>query len=221
MRKALVLAVKDQMQAFKTSLQEAVAAVDRPLSPAEQDTLLRQHKDDVSWLDLDRLGRTDPELAWRRWEDICQAAIAELESGHRMARTQATSPWEQAQVLALRWDLANQLKPQGGAEWQLVDTMALAQANWFTWLEALKMWFSMGTGRAGPDCKDELGRSTPRLTEAEAIKLAGEMADRFHRMFLRTMRAFCDLRRHPPPTVVVQNAGQVNVGGQQVNVAQG
>ena len=43
------------------------------------------------------------------------------------------------------------------------------------------------------------------------------MADRFQRMFLRGLRALRDLRRYAP-AVVVQNAGQVNVGGQQVNL---
>ena len=47
---------------------------------------------------------------------------------------------------------------------------------------------------------------------------AAAMADRFHRMFLRTLRALRDLRRYGGP-VIVQQAGQVNVGGQQVNVA--
>ena len=46
------------------------------------------------------------------------------------------------------------------------------------------------------------------------------MADRFNRLFLRTLRALRDLRRYAPP-VIVQNAGQVNVGAQQVNVGSG
>jgi hypothetical protein len=45
------------------------------------------------------------------------------------------------------------------------------------------------------------------------------MVDRFHRMFLRTLRALCNLRK-VPLAVFVQSAGQVNVG-QQVNVAAG
>ena len=44
------------------------------------------------------------------------------------------------------------------------------------------------------------------------------MVDRFNRMFLRTLRTLCNLRK-VPLAVVVQNAGQVNVGGQQVNMA--
>jgi hypothetical protein len=43
------------------------------------------------------------------------------------------------------------------------------------------------------------------------------MVDRFNRIFMRTLRALLDLRRYSVP-VVIQNAGQVNVGEQQVNV---
>jgi hypothetical protein len=55
------------------------------------------------------------------------------------------------------------------------------------------------------------------VTGFQAVEQAGAMVDRFNRIFLRTLRALRDLRRCPPP-VVVQNAGQVNVGQQQVNV---
>jgi hypothetical protein len=58
----------------------------------------------------------------------------------------------------------------------------------------------------------------PRLSDAEAVEQAATMVDRFSRIFLRTLRALCNLRK-ATPAVVVQNAGQVNVGHQQVNVA--
>jgi hypothetical protein len=57
-----------------------------------------------------------------------------------------------------------------------------------------------------------------RLTPTDVSQFAA-MVDRFNRIFLRTLRALRDLRRYAPATVVVQNAGQVNVGGQQVNMA--
>ena len=44
--------------------------------------------------------------------------------------------------------------------------------------------------------------------------------ERFHGIFLRTLKALRDLRRQVPG-VVVQNAGQVNVGQQQLNVSAG
>ena len=45
------------------------------------------------------------------------------------------------------------------------------------------------------------------------------MVDRFNKLFLRTLRALRDLRRYAP-TVMIQNAGQVNIGQQHVNAAQ-
>jgi hypothetical protein len=62
------------------------------------------------------------------------------------------------------------------------------------------------------------GWETPRVTEAQAVEQAGAMVDRFNRIFLRNLRALRDLRRCPQP-IFVQNAGQVNVGQQQVNVS--
>jgi hypothetical protein len=57
--------------------------------------------------------------------------------------------------------------------------------------------------------KDQLRRAEPEATA---------MVDRYNKMFIRTLRALRDLRRYAP-SVVIQNAGQVNVGSQQVNVA--
>jgi hypothetical protein len=65
------------------------------------------------------------------------------------------------------------------------------------------------------------GRLEPsRLSDAQAVEQAAAMVDRFGRMFARSLRALQNLRRHTPP-VVVQNAGQVNVGHQQLNVSTG
>jgi hypothetical protein len=68
------------------------------------------------------------------------------------------------------------------------------------------------------DAREAGSWTPPRISDSEAIGQAAAMADRFNRMYMRTLRALRDLRRYAP-TVVVQNAGQVNVGGQQVNVA--
>jgi hypothetical protein len=45
------------------------------------------------------------------------------------------------------------------------------------------------------------------------------MADRFNRIFMRTLRQLRDLRRYSP--VTINNANQINIaadGGQQVNL---
>ncbi len=56
--------------------------------------------------------------------------------------------------------------------------------------------------------------------QGRGLDQAAPMADRFHPLFLRALRGLRDLRRYAP-SVVVQNAGQVNVGARQVNVSGG
>jgi hypothetical protein len=70
------------------------------------------------------------------------------------------------------------------------------------------------------DIEGHGGWDPPRVSEHQALEQAGAMVDRFNRMFMRTLRALCNLRK-VPLALVVQNAAQVNVGGQQVNVATG
>jgi hypothetical protein len=45
------------------------------------------------------------------------------------------------------------------------------------------------------------------------------IAERWNRTLVRTLRALRDLRRYAP-TVMIQNAVQVNLRGQQVNIAE-
>jgi hypothetical protein len=68
------------------------------------------------------------------------------------------------------------------------------------------------------DMSEGAGWEPPRLSEAQAVEQAMGMVERFQRIFTRTLRALCDVRRRPL-AVVVQGAGQVNIAEQQVNVA--
>jgi len=58
----------------------------------------------------------------------------------------------------------------------------------------------------------------PASCREEGIARAAEMADRFHRMLMRTLRALRDLRRFSP-SVSIWNAGQVNIGEKQMNLS--
>lgn len=58
------------------------------------------------------------------------------------------------------------------------------------------------------------------VTANPEVNQGAEMADRFNRLFLRTLRQLRDLRRYNVP-VMINNPQQVNIaadGGQQVNV---
>ena len=68
----------------------------------------------------------------------------------------------------------------------------------------------------------DLGREgkwrLPRVMDVDAQNQAVAMADRFNRLFMRTLRGLRDLRRYAP-SVMIQSAAQVNIGKQQVNIA--
>jgi hypothetical protein len=211
--------VKSYAEMFDVPQEEAVARVGE-LDPAREKRILTGPPDQVQWHDLNSLARRDPELARRRWEEIKQAARQELESGHRAAQALGSAVsgcWQTAQFLAVRNGLAEAWRPRNGLEWQLIDTMAQAQTLMRLWQENLVA-LTLLVGRADnpdPERPDHpLGR---RLTEAARTEEAAAMVERWHRLFLKTLGALQDLRRRPP--VVVRRAGQVNIAGQQVNVA--
>jgi hypothetical protein len=217
MARAVRELVESYMDVYGLSRQEAVARVEGPAGPEEDDKALRRPPDEVSWADLHNLSRRDAGRAVARWEEVKQAARDEVRSGHRGAKVVERgggSLWQTAQFLAVRQELLDGWQPRAGIERQLLETMAQALTGAENWLGVL-------TSRAALE-KDppQAGgrREPPRVTAFQAVEQAGAMVERFNRIFLRTLGALRDLRRCPPP-VVVQNAGQVNVGQQQVNVA--
>ena len=166
------------------------------------------------------LAEQDPNLMHELWERAKNEAARELASGHRAAGALEFmgTPWDRARFLAMRAAFREEWRPRGGVEDALIDAMAQAFTVYLDWLRLLHT-------RSGSEAALEaasIGREghwqPPRVEVAAAIEEAAAMADRFHRMFLRSLRALRDLRRYVGP-VIVQQAGQVNVGDQQVNVA--
>ena len=66
---------------------------------------------------------------------------------------------------------------------------------------------------APPGCDS----TSDRISTHVALEEAAAMADRFNRLFLRTLRQLRDLRRYTP-AVTIESAGQVNIGGQQISL---
>jgi hypothetical protein len=189
--------------------------------PDARERVLHCPPDQVQYFDLHLLARSDPDAATARFEEIKRAALAEIQIGHRAARaieTAGAGLWQRVQFLALREELVAEWKPRNGIERQLLDTMAQAQWGYLQWLRTLTVYTEMPQIGAARLEQEEGSWKPARQTDADAIDQAAEMMDRFNRIFLRTLRALRDLRRYTG-SVIVQNAGQVNVGGQQVNVA--
>jgi hypothetical protein len=199
-------AYRDRVQRYKYELrlspEEAMAKAEEP-GPLDRMFAIQEGPHDrVTWEELEELNRHGPGVMLDRWREIEQAALEQLRSGHWAAgvveERHSSGPWQRALCLAIRTELAEGWQPRNGVERQLIDQMAQAQAAMYCWQQRLA--YAAETNQAG---------------EPE-----GAMVDRFNRIFLRTLRALCNLRK-VPLAVVVQNAGQVNVGGQQVNVAAG
>jgi hypothetical protein len=214
---------------------ELVTALEKHWNLSRDQALDRIHEDDpraierirtappsqLTYFDLYTLGRHSPELAAQRWAEVMQAARNELKSGHRaasiVAPRSASSCWHKARLLAMRAELLDGWQPRNSVERLLVDTLMQVQCQYEYWLDVLT---GRTTLQAVYESKEETRWQPPRLTDSEAIEQAAAMVDRFHRIMMRTIRQLQNLRRNPP-VVMVQNAGQVNVGQQQVNAVAG
>ncbi len=205
---------------FSLSREEAIRrATDSPADDAER--TLNGPPDQVSWLDLHGIASTDPDRATARWEEIKRAALDELRTGHRAAAAVETGhdgAWQRARFLALREELSAEWQPRNGVERQLIDTMAQAQQGFLSWLQSLTTRTSLESVTNERLRTDEGKWGPPRQSDADALDQAAGMMDRYNRIFLRTLRALCDLRRHGGP-VIVRKGGQMNVAQQQVNVS--
>jgi len=190
----------------------------RPDDPRWADRVHETPAAHLSWYDFAAIAERDPELAVRTWHRVKQEARAELMSGQRaaLALDRRSDPWERARFLAIRQGFIDEWQPRGGIEFALIDQMTSAHAQYLSWLDRLndermnRALLPGGRERGTPPY------DPPRVTSAQAVEEAAAMAERFQRLFVRAVRTLRDLRRFTP-SVVVQNACQVNLAHQQVN----
>lgn len=184
----------------------------------------------VSWRELSALFDADPDKGAALWEAIKAKARDELAGGEAALRViEATieTPMDRARFLVTHRAFVEEWHPCGGIEAGLIDQMAQAHALQGYWTRkateraCTSAAQDLAAQREAVKKEDRLWRHgdwvPPRVSDAEAIDTATAMADRWNRVLVRTLRQLRDLRRYTP--VVVQNVGQMNVGGQQVNVA--
>jgi hypothetical protein len=213
--------VEAYRQLYHLSAPEACARADRPVSQETIDLIQSRPADDVSWRDLGVLADWDPTLSLRRWEDMKKAALVNLQTGHRAATLLEgldSIPWGRAQFAAIYQELVEGWQPRNGIERQLIEMMATAMASMHFWQGQLTHRITFDAKNERRDVRESGGWAPPRVSDKEAEEQAAQMYDRQNKLYLRTLRALRDLRRYAP-TVIVQNGGQINVGGQQVNVA--
>jgi hypothetical protein len=223
----LVTTYLQQVDAYRTELKISEAQAEAEVQKRLLD-LVRSDGDDygqhippsaVDWLHLASLAERNPQLLVKCWQSINQTALDDLQNGFRAARAVATAgatPWEQAQFLALRASLVYDWQPRGGVEIALIDMMTQALTLQERWMLKLLAATRTQEEHARTIHSSRLTKEAPRLSEAQAVEQAAAMVDRFNRLFMRTLRQLRDLRRYTP-AVTIQNADQVNIGGQQIN----
>ncbi len=205
---------------LKLPIEAAQARAEALRSPTEEnlERIERKTCDQLTWYDFEAVERHQEGQAADLWQQVLQVARQELEIGEGAADAVIAglgTPMQRARFRVLQEALAREWQPKTGIEWSLIGQMAQTQT-------LFERWLSISTAR---NAREYLELSewqerfeAPRVSEQEAQEHAAAMADRFHRMFQRTLRALLSTRRLP---VVVQNAGQVNIGEKQVNLVQG
>lgn len=194
--------------------------------------------ENISFNSMHSLWGFAPRVAERLWEKIKDEGRKEFESGHLAANTMFPVPymkqaWNIARYLGIRESFISEWQPKGGIEVSLIDMMAQSFFQWQYWMEQVVRRSETEPRREHQEYqkwkqwKKESQNSweegywfPPYVHEQDAIEHAVQMADRFNRIYLRTLRQLRDLRRYSP--VTINNPNQVNIaneGGQQINIS--
>lgn len=196
--------------------------------------------DSIDYNSLGELWPIAPKMAQRVWEMMKMEAMDEFESGHLASKALAPvhfmrTAWNVASYLGVRESLVEDWQPSGGMELMLIDMLAQAFLQYQYWLRESVMRTQTEPRQEAPEYtewkkyKREQHKSMgwnpgywdiPYVHEQEAVEHAAQMADRWNRIYMRTLRNLRDLRRYSP--VTINNPQQVNIaadGGQQVNIA--
>jgi len=215
------------------STEQAIAVAARQSTPLRElvERMMLGNVENIVWADLYSIFEKEPGEAERLWQLMQDEARNEFESGHRAAEAFESTewqrnPWMRARYIAIREGFIEQWQPRGSVELAMLDTLVQAFLMQQFWLEKHNQ---LATTPAMPmlsktekeHAEKWKGEWIPeRVSEQEAIEFTAAMADRWNRVFLRTLRGLRDLRRYSPP-VTINNPRQVNIatdGGQQVNV---
>jgi hypothetical protein len=187
------------------------------------DDALIASPEDLTWQAMARLEDEQPGSFATMWERIKEYARDELESGQRAASVAVGDdrPLSRARFLVLRDKYICEWEPRNVLESQMIDAICQAQT-------IREYWMRLATERAAVECEIERftietrgKRRDVTIDGSESARDAREEAERWDRVFIRSVRALRDLRRYTTAVIVNNQGGQVNVasdGGQQVNV---
>ena len=223
---------------------EARARAFQPCEDEEElarlyDEFRKEPVDRIRFIDLAQIWRIGPNFAESLWEMIKAEGRDEFESGHLASKALTPTQflrtaWTVASYLGLRESFIAEWRPQGGIQLSLIDMLTQSFLTFQHWVRqsTLRSQTELRKSNAGyiqwqerfnPDAVDEgytYGHwDLPYVSEQAAIEHASRMADRWHRIYMRTLRNMRDLRRY---SVTITNVQQLNIAsdsGRQINLA--
>ena len=175
----------------------------------------------LQWGELGALIAQDQEEGLRAWQAVLRVAHEHLDSGTRAFDIVSydRSPWFMAQFRVILRSFEEAWKPKDAIELALVEMLAQSFVSYGFWQSAVSAFGSQDYKTDFQTWEHEKGYIHNPDQKDKMLERAYQMADRYHRQFLRGLRTMRDLRRFTVP--VINNGGQVNIatdGGQQVNV---
>lgn len=187
--------------------------------------LLEKPVRDLDWHHLETIGRElGKEVVDDLEAEIFNEAKSDLESGRAAASAVlqglSVKPFDHARYLELRSSVIADWQPRPGIESILVDHLVQAQWAFEHWMSTHMALSTIPQLPASDTyaAAQAYGAQMPKLqNSADAESHSLHMATRWQDQVLRIIRNLREIRKISP--VIVQNASQVNVGQQQVNVA--
>src|SRR6185369_900270 len=177
--------------------------------------------EEINWGHFAAVAEVNTDDCFKLWSRVREAADDELESGKLGAKVAGDNadPYALAQYLAIRDSFCDGWQPQGGIESAMIEMLAVSYSLHMYWSTVAHDRAMRTHDRQREALKrfEDGGWKSPYQSEAAAVDQAHKLADGYNRQFLRVLRQLRDLRRYAP--VVIQNAQQVNVGNQQMNVS--
>ena len=179
----------------------------------------------MTWHELSALAERDGlQAALVVWLKVQTYAFDELDSGIRSAdMTGHTTPLERARYIAV-WDtFIDQWQPEGGLDMAMIEMLAQSFSLYLYWTQ-ISHSRAIGLCTNLEEVAKKAGRKhwqAPYQMMRDSIDEAHVMAERYNRIFLRTLRQLRDFRRYNKPLappVIVNQGGKVNVANQQMNV---
>jgi hypothetical protein len=168
------------------------------------------------------------------WLELIAAADQNLDSGafltERLGGERFLDPELMAALLMLRRRLVDEHAPASTADLMLIDTAVLSYyhllrvTGWVGDLAAMLEHEFFGMVGLQAAFKESNGHQLGRvkgLRITEHVERIGErlmpLIDRSHKMMVQSLNTLQTRRQRPAPNVNIGQAGQVNVGQQQVN----